>query len=467
MTDAGAEVLVLGAGPAGSAAASLLARWGHRVIVRTKPRAETAALAESIPPSTRKLIDLIGLGGPLEAAGFVRSTGNTVWWGSRSPRVEPFPHGERGWQVTRRRLEAVLATHLASVGVRVESGMDAEGHRERPSVKFTLDCTGRSGLLARSRGLRVHEPAHRIVALAGSWYAAGGFPVHEPTHTLVESYDGGWAWSVPTSPDERVVACMVDPATSGLARGAAAREVYLREVARTSQMAALTTHATLAGRPVGWDASIYHASRYVDDDVLLVGDAASFVDPLSSAGIKKAFASGWLAAVAVHTSLRRPEMRAAALGFFAAREAEVYATLKAMAAETLAGAAAGHHHPFWSDRTDAGAAEDRRSAAAAFEYLRAQPALRVRLNPEARQEERAAVSGSEIVMETRLVKADRPEGIRHAFDVDLIGLIGLAPAHAAVPDLYAAYNRAHAPVALPDFLGALATALAQKWLLWV
>ena len=44
---------------------------------------------------------------------------------------------------------------------------------------------------------------------------------------------------------------------------------------------------------------MYDATRFVDGDVLLVGDAGSFLDPLSSAGVKKALASGWLAAVAV------------------------------------------------------------------------------------------------------------------------------------------------------------------------
>lgn len=74
--------------------------------------------------------------------------------------------------------------------------------------------------------------------------------------------------------------------------------------------------------------------------MLLVGDAGSFVDPLSSAGVKKALASGWLAAVAVHTALVRPAMRDAAFRFFAAREREMYASLRAMTERHLGDAAA-------------------------------------------------------------------------------------------------------------------------------
>ncbi len=49
-------------------------------------------------------------------------------------------------------------------------------------------------------------------------------------------------------------------------------------------------------------------------------------------------------------------------------------------------------------------------------------------------------------------------------DVDVITLIDLAPHYSDVPDLFDAYCRESGPVALPDFLRALATALARGWL---
>jgi hypothetical protein len=237
----------------------------------------------------------------------------------------------------------------------------------------------------------------------------------------------------------------------------------------------LVDGAALVDGPAGWDASMYHATRYVDGNVLLVGDAASFIDPVSSVGIKKALASGWLAAVAVHTSLRRPALSDVALGFFAAREAEVYDSLKALTDRVIADAASGHSHPFWSDRIDlepaverrSSAAGEREAAAAAFARLRREPILQVCRSPEARIEERPAVSGTEVVLEPRLVRDDDPRGVRYAFDVDLIGLLELAPLHTSVPELHSAYNQRYSAVALPDFLAALSTALAQKWLVWV
>jgi flavin-dependent dehydrogenase len=467
VTDPTREVLVLGGGPGGCAAACLLRSWGHHVLLRTRPLAADDRLAESVPPSTGKLFDLLGWRTLIDDVAVAQSTGNTVWWGSSAPRVEHFARGALGWQVSRAALERQLLSHVERTGVEVQYASVDRKRLDIPSATFVLDCTGRAGLLARRRGLRIAEPTHRSIALTAVWEAGDGFQTQDPTHTLIESYEGGWAWSVPESATTRIVAVMVDPSTSGLTRGTSARDVYLNELARTVQMRALSSDALLIDGPSGWDASMYYALRYVDDNVLLVGDAASFVDPLSSAGVKKAIASGWLAAVAVHTSLRRPAMREVALEFYAAREAEMYAALLEQTRRSLASAASGHAHPFWAERQRPSTDGTGPDIEAAFNRLRHEPELRVQMNPDVRVEARAAVSGTEIVLEERVVSRECPQGIRYVSDVDVVALVQMAPTHNSVPALFDAYMQRHAPVALPDFLAALSRALADKWLLWV
>src|SRR5690606_8615422 len=66
-----AEALVLGAGPAGSAAAAVLAQEGRRVVLVRPSRTPEGALGESVPPSARKLLAEIGALEAVEAAGFV------------------------------------------------------------------------------------------------------------------------------------------------------------------------------------------------------------------------------------------------------------------------------------------------------------------------------------------------------------------------------------------------------------
>ncbi len=481
-------MLVIGGGPAGCAAASLLARWGHSVTLIAKPAGQTPDLGESVPPSTRKLFEVLGVHAAIETAPFVPSTGNTVWWGTDTPRVELFTGVGHGWQVTSAALSAILVEHAKQSGVQT-AWVRAETPDIAPdSATFVLDCTGRTGLLARGRGLRLYDSRYRTVAMVGVWRRERGFELPDPSHTLIESYDGGWAWSVPRSLQERFVAVMVDPRTTMVSSGdmaglkpgpadpkrglpgpsTAGLALYREQLNRTRHIGRIIVAGTLTTGPTGFDASMYYATRYVDDNILLVGDAASFLDPLSSAGIKKALASGWLAAVAVHTALTKPAMRDTALAFFAAREAEVYASFRAMTERFFSEAAAGHAHPFWSDRSDEPASPaDRLAAGAAFERLRQAPDLRLARGSGIIVEPRPAVRGAEIVLEPHLVSGDQDAGIRYAFDVDLLALIDLAPAYTSVPGLFAAYNQRHAPVALPDFLAALATVLAHNWLVWL
>ena len=87
---------------------------------------------------------------------------------------------------------------------------------------------------------------------------------------------------------------------------------YKRELDKSVELRERLAHATLASTPWTCDASIYDSARAADQGVLLVGDAASFIEPLSSAGVKKALLSAWRAAVVANTCLRNPALAGAA-----------------------------------------------------------------------------------------------------------------------------------------------------------
>ncbi len=66
------------------------------------------------------MFDAIGVSDAIARAGFLRSTGNTVWWGSDDPRIETFAAGSLGWQVEVGRLSAVMLERAVEAGVQVE-----------------------------------------------------------------------------------------------------------------------------------------------------------------------------------------------------------------------------------------------------------------------------------------------------------------------------------------------------------
>ena len=199
-----------------------------------------------------------------------------------------------------------------------------------------------------------------------------------------------------------------------------------------------------------------------------MGDAGSFIDPVASIGVKKALASGWLAAIATHTALVRPSLQQVAFEFFAAREREVFTSFERLTIEHFADAGTSHEHPFWSTRAQSRSAPpgmDQALVQSAFDRMKAAESLRLRRSPRVRIEERPAVSGAEIVLERRLVSDDDPAGVRFLYDVDVLALIELAPAAAQVPQLFEIYNRSRAPVSMQDFLTALSTLVAREWLI--
>src|SRR5215472_16991246 len=109
---------------------------------------------------------------------------------------------------------------------------------------------------------------------------------------------------------------MVGPGETRIRRGEGLETAYLTELAKTRAFQRIFRGSSLVQKPWGADASLYCSREYSCDRFLLAGDAASFIDPLSSFGVKKAMASAWVAAVVVNTCLVRPTMQEAALQFY-------------------------------------------------------------------------------------------------------------------------------------------------------
>ena len=482
------DVVVIGGGPAGSAIGRLLAEWGHSVLILTRPTDPTRGLAESLPPSSRNLLSAIGALEVVDGAGFCRTTGNTVWWGSRQGRVEHFraPDGAFGFQVLRPELDRLLLESAGNAGARVRTDATVRhvrlendvalveyedaGRPVTSACRFALDCSGRSGLIAR-QGFRRHEPYYGMQALIGVWDREGRWDLPDETHTVVETFEDGWAWSVPISRTARHLVAMVDGATTHMSRGPTLESTYRAELAKASQLDALRAGAVL-NRVWACDASLYSSTAYGGPNFLLVGDAGSCIDPLSSFGVKKALASAWVGAVAVHTAIRHPDRLEVALEFFSAREREMYLSNLRRSREYAREAHARHPHAFWASRAsieidpwseepDEGTIVREPDVQAAFQMLKDSPALALVLASQRQLEKRALIRGREIVLEDAVSLPGVHGALRFFAGVDLLMLGEMATRFRQVPDLFEAYCRSEPPVPLPRFLLGLSLLVAK------
>lgn len=516
------QVLILGGGPAGAAAARLFAQWGlEAVVVERSTDADAAApsLAESLPPSARNVLAATGLLGVVEAGEFLANSGNTALWGGEGRR-DDFAGGAAGFHILRSRFDDLLRGAAAEAGAEIvrgvarlpERGADGEGWRvevvlnghKRVEIRprWLLDCTGRAGLLARR--YRIQESEAPTLAVVRRYRNDGGWENVVATHALVESFGRGWAWSVPTSETERHVAVMLDPQLHAVMEGAADLSAALEaEIGNTALMHSITTPAVPVGEAWAVTASMYTSSRFASGRGLLVGDAASFADPMSSFGVKKALASAWLAAVTVNTAIRTPELAEAAAGFYGNREQAMYEALREGLATQVAGTGLGGEDAaasegsatagpgtqaetedaFWerrarwlADRSGAEAAANLPDGPSA-EALRDDPEVRAafhalrlgsgRLRVGRRDTvDRPLVIGNRLRLAPALVTPRFPAGVRYFRDIDLLRVVHLATGSPNPGALYEAYSEWAAredlpPVDLANFIGVVLLLIAD------
>lgn len=373
MTREGFDVAVVGGGPAGATLAAKVATYGYRVCLLERGERARHHVGESLPASIHTILNELGLRLETAEVGMARPPRHVVVWGSAEPQLASFePSSSPGngsssllvWrgpfdhmlqQAARERgVDLRLGALVLSVdrqgrggNTEVEIGYREAGAGEKKLVaRLVADASGRSGVVARF--FRRRETAFRTVALTGHW------ATRDPTRTtLVEAFPRGWVWSAPLQRGLRDVTIMVNPEDL---RGDRKKD-YLSHLAEAPFASSLLKDGALVDSPRIIDATPYTAHRFAHRDFILVGDAASFLDPLSAHGVHKAMDSALTAAVVARTILERPQAWRDAVEFYERREAAIYRLTQLRLGQLYRQESRWADEAFWKKRQSIGESE--------------------------------------------------------------------------------------------------------------
>ena len=326
------DALIIGGGPAGSTAGAYLARAGLRVLIVEKERFPRFHIGESIMPVANSILREIGVWDKVERAGFQPKYGAEFHVGNRSvlPKHVEFSKGlvpglDYTYQVERSRFDHLLLDHAGELGCEVRQetrataveplGRDgyqvtlapaaasssAAGNAPGGPVhcRFLLDASGRDKLFAKPIQTAPADPAlAKRVAIFAHFRGVPRASGRAAGNIVIVRHRDGWFWIIPLGADHTSVGVVTTTARMKAARLAPAA-LFAQLAAESPKLAqALENAEPITPFTVTADYN-YRARRFATSRLLLVGDAACFLDPMFSTGVFVALLSAKLAAAEV------------------------------------------------------------------------------------------------------------------------------------------------------------------------
>jgi geranylgeranyl reductase family protein len=314
------DVLIVGAGPAGAIAALVLARAGVRVRVLDRARFPRFKLCgDSVNPGALAILKRLGMAAAVDGALPVDGMIVTSESGARSEGR--YGSGQQGRMISRHRLDHAILASARAAGACIEEGVLVQApivddgrvsgvmlaradRRCRLRAPIVIAADGASSRIARSLGLARHARRPRRWAVGAYFEEVGGVEAagrFGEMHLRSGRYIG-----IAPLPGEVTNACVVTSDRGALRDPAR----LLGDTLRTDpQLGARFAGARMIMRPVCLGPLAVESTASGAPGLLLAGDAAGFIDPMTGDGLRFALRGGELAAHAALAALEhgRPD----------------------------------------------------------------------------------------------------------------------------------------------------------------
>ena len=321
------DYLIIGGGPAGSTAATVLARAGQRVLVLERERFPRFHVGETLLPFCYHIFKDLGVLDTMERT-FSRKPGVTF----SSENNQQYSHwcfnhlikdeSNLSFHVERSTFDNLLLRNAEQHGAQVQeetrvTGMEriAEGvllrsNRGEYRGRFVLDATGQDSLLGKLLGTRQkNERLAPRIAVSTQWSGAqldetlrrGGLRIIH-----LEGEKQGWTWMIPVAEDKLSVGVVTDLSYYKERRQALAPmgagwldEYYRQEVFASALGQEILAQAQpVRELAINSDYS-YRVTEKYSDHYAIIGDASAFLDPMFASGVYLAMKSALLVAEAL------------------------------------------------------------------------------------------------------------------------------------------------------------------------
>lgn len=320
------DVVVIGAGPAGSVAAALARRRGLSVRILEKTQFPRFQIGESLLPQCMTVLEQAGMVEAVDRAGFQRKNGAQIVRGEQQVDFEFSAKTSAGYNytydVTRADFDHLLALEAEKQGaelyfrheiITVDFGADsvqlvsrdAAGEEHHHRARFVLDASGFGRVLPRL--LNLEKPADFPVRGALFTHVEAqindaGFDCHKVRVAIHPQHDDVWYWLIPLAHGRASIGVVAKDSYLQL-DGADPDERLWALIKQEPGMARMLCNAHQlwpAGSVRGYARSV---TRLCGDHFALLGNAGEFLDPLFSSGVTLAMNSAALAVDALTREL--------------------------------------------------------------------------------------------------------------------------------------------------------------------